>query len=135
MGVRREIDEKNGLSFPNLLKAVGANSKTGCDFLSLAARKKKSPHWATYLSPLDLDRFGLVCTVANTDAREVKALGVDAHERGRALIMDYPRALPASSSLVRLERPSPQSLRRWSPGCKCHRNGARPRRGYSARPC
>jgi hypothetical protein len=39
-------------------------------------------------NPRGLDRFGLKCTVTNTGAREVKLAGVDAHERGRALIVD-----------------------------------------------
>jgi len=77
-----ETDEKKCPSCPKLLRAVGANSKKGRDFLNLAVNKTfalgSSP--AFLGSPGDFDHFGL--TVANTDVREGKPLGIHIYERG-----------------------------------------------------
>jgi len=54
-------------------------------------------------SPEDLDHLGLICTVAKTDARLVEHLGVDAHERGRALsVLDTAAALAEGTAGVEL---------------------------------
>ena len=80
--VRRETDEKKSPSCPKLLRAVGANSKKGQDFLNLAVNKTfalgSSP--AFLGSPGDFDHFGL--TIANTDVREGKPLSIHTYEQG-----------------------------------------------------
>ena len=84
-----ERQTKKGLSCPKLLRAVGANSKKGRDFLNLVINKTcalgNSPVFLG--SPRDFDRFGLACTVANTDAREVEPLSIHAYKQEGAQLV------------------------------------------------
>jgi len=49
-------------------------------------------------SPEDLDRLGLTCTVAKTDARSVEPSGVDAHKRRRVLLVVDTAPAPAEGT-------------------------------------
>ena len=49
-------------------------------------------------SPGDLDRFGLACTVVNTDAREVEPLSIHADEQGGAQLVIGATPAPAEGT-------------------------------------
>jgi len=52
-------------------------------------------------SSRDLDSHMLVCVVTNTNAREVKPLGIDTHkQRGALLLMDTTPALAEGTASV-----------------------------------